>query len=293
MNDKYDIVNVEETLAPALDAPPDDGALARTDQSRAMAEVQAAMAIAQRYPRNQVRALDRITQMCSRHTLAEKASYEYSRGGTSISGPSIRLAEAIAQAWGNIQFGIRELEQSRGVSTVEAYSWDLETNTRSSKVFQVPHVRSTRKGSYRLTDPRDIYELVANQGARRLRACILATIPGDVVETAERECEATLRTKVALTPERIKAMVEAFAAYGVTVEQLQTYLQRRIEAIQPSQFSRLQRVYNSIKDGMSASGDWFPSLPAETTNEVAKLKEDLKKAVVEHDKIEENSDTEM
>ena len=44
------------------------------------------------------------------------------------------------------------------------------------------------------TDPRDIYEMVANQGARRLRACILGIIPGDVVGASVEECQKTLTT---------------------------------------------------------------------------------------------------
>ncbi len=70
-------------------------------------------------------------------------------------------------------------------STVEAFAWDVEeANTRQTKVFQVRHWRHTKQGGYKLTDPRDIYELVANNGARRLRACILGVIPGDVIDAA-------------------------------------------------------------------------------------------------------------
>ncbi|MDT1904179.1 hypothetical protein FPK34_26285, partial [Acinetobacter baumannii] len=76
------------------------------------------------------------------------------------------------------------LSSENGESTVEAFAWDVETNTRQTKVFQVPHIRYTRNGSKKLTDPRDIYELVANNGARRLRACILGVIPGDVIDDA-------------------------------------------------------------------------------------------------------------
>ena len=79
--------------------------------------------------------------------------YEYPRGGTKVSGPSIRLAEAMAQNWGNIDFGITELEQKNGESQVMAYAWDLETNTRQVKIFSVPHVRGTKKGNVPLTDP--------------------------------------------------------------------------------------------------------------------------------------------
>ena len=41
-------------------------------------------------------AMDKILQACTRPSLAEGALYSYSRGGSEITGPSIRLAEVAA-----------------------------------------------------------------------------------------------------------------------------------------------------------------------------------------------------
>ena len=215
------------------------------------------MMIARMNPRDPIVAMDRILNACARPTLADAAVYTYSRGGTDISGPSIRLAEAMAQAWGNMQFGIRELDQRNGESTVQAFAWDVETNTRREVTFQVPHQRHTKKGAYKLEDPRDIYELVANQGARRLRACILAVIPGDVTEAAVTQCETTMRTKADTSPEAMQKMLAAFEQFGVNKEQIEKRIQRRIDAIQPAQVVSLKKVYASLRDGMSAVSDWF------------------------------------
>lgn len=232
-------------------------ATAHTDQQRAVAEVQAAMVIARANPRDPIAAMDNILNACTRPTLAERALYSYSRGGTDITGPSIRLAEAIAQQWGNINFGIRELDQRGGMSTVQAFAWDIETNTRREVTFQVPLIRHTRKGAYKLEDPRDIYEMVANQGARRLRACILSVIPGDVIEAAVSQCEATLAAKADTSPEAVQKMLAAFAEFGVTKEQIETRIQRRIDAVQPAQMVGLKKVYVSLRDGMSVPAEWF------------------------------------
>ena len=230
---------------------------AQTDQSRAIAEVQAAMMIARANPRDQIAAMDRILNACTRPTLADAAVYTYAKGGSDVSGPSIRLAEAMAQSWGNMQFGIRELDQANGESSVQAYAWDVETNTRREITFQVPHVRFTKKGSYKLTDPREIYELVANQGSRRLRACILAVIPGDVTEAAVQQCEVTMKSKADTSQEAMQKMVVAFEPFGVTKDQIENRIQRRIEAIQPAQVVSLKKIYASLRDGMSAVEDWF------------------------------------
>ncbi|WP_279449495.1 hypothetical protein [Aeromonas hydrophila] len=185
-----------------------------------------------------------------------------------MTGPSIRLAEALAQAWGNMQFGIRELEQRKGESIVEAFAWDVETNTKQLKIFTVPHIRHTKNGQKRLEDPRDVYELVANNGARRLRACILGVIPGDVIEAAQRQCEVTLNTHADTSPESIKRMLDTFSAeFGVTTEQVQTYLGRRADAMQPAQYVQMRKIYASLRDGMSKPGDWFKSKEEEALPE--------------------------
>jgi len=273
------------------------GALVEIEQRRAIAEVQAAIMLAKQFPRNPIEAMDRILTACQRHTLAEQSLYSYSRGGSDITGPSIRLAEAIAQNWGNLQFGIRELSQANGESTVEAYAWDVETNTRQVKVFQVPHVRHTKSGRKNLEDPRDIYETIANQGARRLRACILGIIPGDVVEAAVKQSEDTLKTKADTSPEAQKKLMEAFSTYGVTKEQIEKRIQRRIDAITPAQVVSLRKIYNSLKDGMSGPADWFEppeqaageQKPGTVENLKDKLRNRKKQETTETVQAEENT----
>lgn len=251
-------------------------ATTQVEQERAIAEVQAAMILARRFPRDPVKAMDNILNACTRPTLAEGALYSYSRGGSEITGPSIRLAEAMAQAWGNVQFGIRELEQRNGESTVEAFAWDLEANVRQTKVFQVPHSRySKNAGNTPLKDPRDIYEMIANNGARRLRACILGVIPGDVTEEAVKQCEVTLRSTADTSPEASTKMLKAFQDnFSVTKEQIEKKIQRRIESIQPAQVISLRKIYASLKDGMSQPEDWFEGM---TSTAPPKLREDKTK----------------
>lgn len=225
--------------------------------SRQAQEVQAAMIVAKRFPRDERESNDRILRACTRRSLAEAAIYEYSRGGTTVTGPSIRLAECVAQSWGNIDFGYVELEQKGGESQVMAYAWDLETNTRQTKVFTVPHKRHTKNGDYPLTDPRDIYEMVANQASRRVRSCILAIIPGDVIDSAVKQCELTLKAGSNVPLEdRIKDMVAKFAEYEVTPEQLRAFIGKNVEAFSEADIVRLGKVYRSLKDGI-VGNDYF------------------------------------
>lgn len=227
--------------------------------SRQMQEVQGQIVMAKKFPRNEEQSFCRIIQACQRRSLAEKAEYEYPRGGQKVTGPSIRLAEVAAQNWGNIDFGIVELEQRSGESQVMAYAWDLETNTRQTKIFSVPHIRSTKKGNIPLTDPRDIYELVANQGARRMRACILGIIPGDVIEAAVEQCHKTLEgAEQRPLKDVIREVVLYFQRdFNVPTEALEKYIGCKSDAFSMNDCIRLRKVYMSIKDGMAKREEIF------------------------------------
>lgn len=227
--------------------------------SREAQEVQVAMVAAKRFPRDVYSAYSRIIQDCKRRTLAEKSMYEYPRGGQTVTGPSIHLARAIARSWGNLDSGFKVLEQSPKESTVMAYCWDLETNYRETKVFTVQHVRETKKGSYPLTDSRDIYELIANQSARRERACILSVIPGDIVDAAIGECNATLQGDGKMTREdAVRDIINRFQGqYGVKKEQLEKYIGRKAEAFTTQSVVRLRNVYNTLRDGTASVEQYF------------------------------------
>lgn len=228
------------------------------ESSRAIAEAQGKLVIAKRFPRDEARAFAKIMESCKRRGLAEEATYAFPRGGQTVSGPSIRLAEELARAWGNIDYGIRELSRKDGLSEMEAYAWDLETNTSSSQKFTVRHIRDTRGGGQALTDERDIYELTANQGARRLRARILAILPPDLVEAALAECKLTLAGKSdEPIADRVRKMIRAFEKFGVTAAMIEARLGHSLDSILPDELADLVGIYNSLKGSISKAGDWF------------------------------------
>lgn len=227
--------------------------------TRETQEVQAAVFMAKRFPRNENESLARIMRSCDRVGLATKAVYSYPKGGTQVSGPSIRLAEAIAQAWGNLQSGVVELEQRDGESTCMAYCWDVETNTRECKIFTVKHQISTRNGMKVLTDPRDIYELVANQGARRKRACILNVIPGDIVDEAMARCNKTLQgNNRRPLIDRLRELVDMFQTrYSVPLASIEKYFGYPLDVFTEQDGATLAGIYNSLKDGVAKREDYF------------------------------------
>lgn len=230
------------------------------EASRAIAEAQGKLVIAKRFPRDEVQAYAKAMEACQRPTMAEKAFYSFPRGGQTVEGPTIRFAEELARCWGNIDYGIKELSQDEGKSEMQAYAWDLETNAQSIQNFTNPHQREVGKKMQTLTSLRDIYENNANMATRRLRSRILAILPSWFVEDAIAECKKTLAGQNDLPlVDRVKKMVVQFAKLGVTQEQIEGRLKKKIDTMNADDFVEYVGIYNAIKNGESKISEWFES----------------------------------
>lgn len=250
------------------------------EQSRAVAEVQAAVVVAQQCPRSLQAAVTMMRESCAQKTLAERAFYRFPRGGQSVSGPSVHLARELARCWGNVQYGITELrrDDEHGQSEMLAFAWDVQTNTRSMQVFIVPHKRDKRGGPEKLTDMRDIYENNANNGARRLREAIFSILPTWFTEDAKDLCTRTLADGGGkpLAERRVDA-VKAFEGLGVTAEQLQERLGRVPDQWTDHDLAQLHVTYKSLERGEITIEEEFPPqrvTAAELTRRPAKVSEE-------------------
>ena len=226
---------------------------------RTVAEIQAQVFMAKQFPRDENQARARIIRACQRPGLASKAIYTYPKGGQRVTGPSIRLAEALAQGWGNLDFNTVILEQRETESVCLSYCWDVETNTRASRSFIVPHKISTKNGEKVLTDPREIYELAANQGARRLRACILSIIPGDIVDEAVDACCTTLANgnKRPLI-DRLRELTDRFMTYySVSLKEIERYFGYPLDSFTEMDGVTLAGIYTALRDGTAKREDYF------------------------------------
>lgn len=243
------------------------------ESQRAIAEAQASLILAQRFPRDPVACYAAVMESCRRPEFAQDAFFKFPRGGESVEGVTVRFAEELARCWRNIDFGLRELSRDSEKSEMQAYAWDKESNVRSEQNFTNPHYREVKRSMVRLTSERDIYELNANMGARRKRAMILAVLPSYLVKDAIAECKKTLAGKndVPLI-DRVNKMVSQFGKYGVTPGQIEKRLGRKVESMTTEDFVEYISVFNSLKDGATKPSEWFDAAP-EASELDGKLKE--------------------
>ncbi len=248
-----------------LPVAPQNNAIVEIEKSRAVQEVQAAMVVAKNFPRDEMTAYTKIMKACERPSMAKTAMYRFPRGDGFVSGASVYLAKMMARNFGNMKIGIREISrvsattQAAGRSMCESFCHDLENNFEVVKNFEVAHVRDTNRGPVRLTSERDIYEMVANYGARRLRAAILDVIPKDFEEDALERCRTILAIGEKHEPmeARIRRVVLGFTVFGVTQDMLEKSLDHPIDLTTAEELVDLQAIYNSLKDKTATRSDFF------------------------------------
>ncbi len=230
------------------------------EQSRAVAEVQAAIFVAQQFPRDMIRAWADMRAACQRLALASRAFYAVPNRG---SGPSVHLARELARIWGNIDYGVKELHRNdeRGESEVLAHAWDQQTNTRSTRSLIVPHARMAGGSRKPLTDLTDVYLNNQNVGARAVRECIFTVLPADFVAEAQEICRTTIEKGDGQPlDKRISAMVDAFVGLGVGIDvgRMESRLGRKRGLWTASDVADLGVVYSSIKRGDVTADEAFP-----------------------------------
>ncbi len=258
-----------ERQAPAA-VPARIGQGTAVEQSRAVAEVQAAIVVAQQVPRDINAAIAEMRQSCQQPFLAERAFFRFPRGGQTVSGASVHLARELARCWGNIQYGLVEMRRDDefGQSEMQAFAWDVEKNSRNSSTFIVPHMRDQRGGPKRLEDLRDIYENNANNGARRVREAIFAILPPWFVEEAKQICTKTLADGGGKPlPQRVADAIRAFEGIGVTQDRIETKLGRPSGKWTEHDVAQLLVAFQSIQRGEVTADDEFP-LPRVTVDEI-------------------------
>ncbi|PVA66182.1 hypothetical protein [Mycobacteroides abscessus] len=238
------------------------------EQSRAVAEVQSAVIVAQQIPRDLQRAEAEMRDACSRMAMAKQAFYRVPNRGT---GPSVHLLRELARIWGNTQYGVNELARNdaKGESEIQSWAWDVQTNTRSNRTFIVPHARMAKGRREELTDLGDITNNNSNAGARAVRECISAILPKWFTELAQDICKTTLENGEGVPlPKRVETMLGKFREIGIAEAQLETKIGKKRGAWDAGDVAQMGITYTSItRDGIDKA-EMFPPVAGVSAEEI-------------------------
>jgi hypothetical protein len=231
------------------------------------AEIQGAMFLARKFPRNIDNVFQRAVKECLRPSLAEIAQYEYSRGGTRIKGGSIYLARVLGRLFGNVRWGVSVVFEDNEYLHIQAWAWDIEENVKITEDDRIRKLIWRKKeNAWIAPDERDLRELKNRRGAIAVRNCIFSILPRDLVEDCKKMCDETMAQGIKDPDRERKVLITRFGQMNVSVEMLERYLGIQSKDWMPGEMVSLRQVLNAIKDGASTVESYFRDIqqPADT-----------------------------
>lgn len=235
------------------------------------AEIDTMISTAKRFPRDLAAFTRGAAQMaCRSEETAISCFYRLGRGDNAIEGASVRFAEILAATYGNFRVGSRLVTVAREYVVVEGIAIDLQNNYahRTEVTGQIVYGKNSRTPGKRY--PADqIRVTIQATAAKAERNAVLKAVPRAVWEPILQEAYEVAKGKAEDLPIRRQKVIQAFALYGISEEDLL----RRLELRDRNQMTAdhivdLRTVYAAIKRGEVAPEEAFPK-PEEPAEEAA------------------------
>lgn len=238
-------------------------------------EVDMQITTAKQYPRDIQAALNRIQTLA---TLDEETAgdcfYTLRRGGQVIEGLSVRFAEIIAGAWGNLRAQARIIGNDGRTITAQGVCHDLETNFAVS--VEVKRRITDKNGR---TYNEDMQVMTGNAAcAIAFRNAVLKVVPKSVTKRIIEQVKQVAIGKAMDLETSRSRMLAYYGKLGVNQAAVFSYLGvKREQDIDAQMIFELRGLANALKEGTTAIAETFSS--ASTNSE--KIAEDARKKAEE------------
>ena len=221
------------------------------------AEIDVAISTAKAFPRSLAQFHSRAMSMATfNEDVAASCSYALPRGGKTLDGPSVRLAEIVCSSYGNIRAGARVIANDGKTITAQGICHDLETN--NSVTVEVQRKITDRNGR---TFNDDMQVVTGNAAcAIAYRNAVFKVVPAalcqDIYEKAKEVAKGTAET---LVKRRDKAL-EYFRSIGVKDNQICEVLEiKKVQDIDLDKLQTLTSMRAAIKNGEATVQSIFDS----------------------------------
>lgn len=224
------------------------------------AEIDQQVATAKQYPRHLPTVLNQIQTYATMDVdTASECFYVLHRngaGGTTqtIEGLSVRMAEIIAGAWGNLRVATRIIGNDGKTITAQAVCHDLETNVAIST--EVKRSILTSKG---YTYSQDMQVVTGNAAAAiAFRNAVLKVIPKAVTKRVIEEVKKVAMGQALDLEQQRQVLIQYFAKFNVTEQMIFDLLQiTKREELDKERVFLLKGIYNAIKEGDTSVQEAF------------------------------------
>ncbi|MBQ6939865.1 MAG: hypothetical protein IJN51_01000 [Alistipes sp.] len=240
-------------------------------------EVDMQVSTAKQYPRELPKVLNQIATYATMDTeTASECFYVLRRNGDAIEGLSVRMAEIIAGAWGNLRVQTRIIGNDGKTITAQGICHDLETNVAVS--VEVKRRITDSKGR---TYSEDMQVVTGNAAsAIAFRNAVLKVVPKAVTKKVIEEVkQVALGQAIDLETGRQNCLAN-FAKVGVTDKMIFDLFDiSKIEEIDKNRLFELKGLWNAIKEGTTTVQEAFiKSIEERKQAEEAKRKSEETKA---------------
>lgn len=254
------------------------------------AEVDIQIATAKQYPRDLSKVLNQIKTYATMDVeTAEDCFYTLRRGSgsnmTFIEGVSVRLAEIIAGAWGNLRVQSRIIGNDGRTITCQGICHDLETNLAVS--VEVKRRITDSKGR---TYSEDMQVVTGNAAsAIAFRNAVLKVVPKAVTKRVINDIkQVALGNSIDLETRR-QRVVKYFEGIGVPQSQLLDYCGiKTIDQLDMETVFELRGLANAIKEGTTTVKETFSSHTAESKAIADKARKEAESKVKKIDEAMSN-----
>lgn len=259
-----------------------------------MASIDIQVATAKKYPRSIGKFKQKAITMATQDLETAESCTYYIPRGNGITGPSVRLAEICASAWGNLRVDARVVGDDEKYVYAEAVSWDLENNAAFRRTI---HRRITDKRGKRFND--DMVAVTANAAAAiAKREAVFDIVPRSYIREVQRTAQGVARGDANTLNDRRASAFQYFAKHGVAAEKILKFLGRKkIEDVDLDDVVILRGIHTAINDGEIKAVDAFPEKrtqpDAPSPDEVAGSKATKARKDMANDKPEPEADAEV
>lgn len=269
------------------------------------AEIDMQVATAKQYPRHLPTVLNQIQTYATMDVETASdcfyALYRKNADGSDqvIEGLSVRMAEIIAGAWGNLRIATRIIGNDGKTITAQAVCHDLETNVAIST--EVKRSILTKKG---YTFSQDMQVVTGNAAAAiAFRNAVLKVIPKAVTKKVISEVQKVAQGQAMDLERQRQTLIQYFAKFNVTEQMIFDLFEIKLrDEIDKEKVMILKGLYNAIKEGTTSVQEAFlkPVEERKLAIEAKKKSEEtkgkaaaaMKKQAAKKDEAPANVDTE-
>lgn len=270
----------------------------------ARAELDCQIATAKAYPRDPAQCVSYAIQLATMDEATAQSCFyclpRKEKDGTKkeIRGGSIRLAEIVANAWGNIHAATRIVENDGRHITAEGVAHDLQANVKISMQNKVSIWFGAKEGKGGYQANADMQTVLSNAAsAKALRNAIFKVVPKALVDRVLEHAMTFSVGDQKTVNSKVQDLVDKLVKMGIDKENMLAYYGRKsVSEITVDDYKSLIGVGTGIKEGHIKIEEVF-NIEKETSNSISAAEKinnilaDKKniKVTAEHTKVDKDT----